>query len=75
MTWNNVSHFQLASKTGKYNAKSCFRAALWVFPSNRAKEYRENACINGAKIKRSNNNFFASGNDADSSGNSLSTVS
>lgn len=66
MTWNSVNHFQLASNTVKYRAFNCFKAALWFLPSNLASVYKENACMNGAKISLSNISFFAKGNAVDS---------
>lgn len=72
ISWNKVSHFQLASNTGRYRAKSCFNAALWFLPSNLANVYKEKACMNGANNTLSNKSFFTKGNATTSSGNVLS---
>lgn len=70
--WNSVSHFQLASNTVKYKAFNCFSAAVWFLPSNLARVYKENACMNGAKISLSNRSFFANGKADVLCGNTLS---
>lgn len=72
ITWNRVSHFQLASNTVKYRAFTCFNAALWFLPSNLASVYKENACMSGVKISLSNNSFLANGNAEVSWENTLS---